>query len=216
MSKLSEEEKERLRQADLEELKRATLEKNHSDPERQGREVVPEVRLVSPDLENPETSPVPEQPDSGTSQEQVETPEAVPMLKTMGNEEFFTRLREYRRPARGFRRSVRVTDEAFSAVTHCALTHSVNKSIVLSFLLTQFLPRSQENVAEYLTSEPKNAVRERDLTFFEPPELADRLEAVCTSVGIPKTYLIENLILHHLPGVTKIYPPRRALRRRGG
>jgi hypothetical protein len=149
--------------------------------------------------------PGPERPTKGVSGGASPPPLASTLLEG---------IKGYRRPEGAARVSIRVTAEVFSAVTACAFGCKVDKVAVTSCLLERCLPESEEETPEYLVREPKKAARDRDLTFFETPELSDRLNAVCSCFGVPKAYLVENLILRELPAAPRLYPPKRAVRGR--
>jgi hypothetical protein len=124
-------------------------------------------------------------------------------------------MKGFQRPAGATRNNVRVTEQAFSTVTGYAVTHNLDKIVVVSSLLEAYLPKDPAKTAEYLLREPRKGVRNRDLTYVEYSALTERFNEVCATHGLPRAVIVENLILHQLPAVAKIYPPRRQFRRRG-
>jgi hypothetical protein len=238
--KLTEEEKESQRQADLERLKQQTLENNKSFDPRLARRS--SVQLLTPaPKETGETAlPAAAQPakEAGASPENLPIPESTAQRSfeivrseehppapedrikppSSTEESMAEKMLKLRRAADATKNNVRVTERVFSYVTDYAIARGVDKINIVTYLLYVHLPKkgqSAKSTPEYLMKEPPEGLRNRDLTFFEDPGLTERLGWVSSTYGLPRVDIIENIILNNLPIVEKKYPPKRRRKRRG-
>jgi hypothetical protein len=245
--KLTDEEKEKQRQADLARLRQQTLENNKSFDPRLARR--PNVQLYSPTVTPglvTATKEPEEFPPSAAVQPTVETGQAIenpPVPQSLvetpselirseerppasaerikppasTEESMAEKMLKLKRAADATKNNVRVTEQVFSCVTDYAVIRGVDKVNVVTYLLYAHLPKkgqSSKSTPEYLTKEPPEGPRNRDLTYFEDPGLIERLSWVSSTHGLPRVDIIENIILNNLPIVEKNYPPKRRRKRR--
>jgi hypothetical protein len=224
--KLTEEEKEKQRQADIERLRLQTLENNKSFDPRLIRR--PSVQLYSPTStpglvtsaakETEEFPPSVEKPSELVrSEERPPTPAERIKPPSSIEESTAEKMLKLKRAADATKNNVRVTEQVFSCVTDYAIIRGIDKVNVVTYLLYAHLPKkgqSSKSTPEYLIKEPPEGPRNRDLTYFEDPGLTERLSWVSSTYGLPRVDIIENIILNNLPIVEKKYPPKRRRKRR--
>jgi hypothetical protein len=239
--KLTEEEKEKQRQADIERLRLQTLENNKSFDPRLIRR--PSVQLYSPTstpglvtsaAKETEEFPLSETghavenalvPHSSVekpselvrSEERPPTPAERIKPPSSIEESTAEKMLKLKRAADATKNNVRVTEQVFSCVTDYAIIRGIDKVNVVTYLLYAHLPKkgqSSKSTPEYLIKEPPEGPRNRDLTYFEDPGLTERLSWVSSTYGLPRVDIIENIILNNLPIVEKKYPPKRRRKRR--
>jgi len=219
--KLSDEEKARLREAELDKLKQSLFESNKStDPRLVVAAVQPSVSLmapIAPQIEQPEVSEggerypaqFVEQPQPAPVQPAVELP--VQPIETSLAEA----IRKFRAPDEVVRSNVRVSEDVFSRVTAFFANNPASKLDILTYLLFTYLPRPTPSgrVPPWLLEIPPENLRRFNLVYLEDRSLSDRFTQITTVHGVTRVDLIENIVRHCLPPAGRVYPPKRRRRR---
>lgn len=219
--KLSDEEKARLREAELEKLKQSLFESNKStDPRLVTAAVQPSVSLmvpIAPQVERPEVS------EGGEKHlaQSIEQPQGLPVQTAVElpvqpiETSLAEAIRKFRAPDEVVRSNVRVSDEVFSRVTGFFANNPVSKLDILTYLLFTYLPRPTPSgrIPPWLLEVPPESLRRFNLVYLEDRSLSDRFTQITTIHGVTRVDLIENIVRHCLLPAGRIYPPKRRRRR---
>jgi hypothetical protein len=222
--KLTEQQKEEQRQAEMEKLRRDMLGENNPslDPRLATRSVgllsqtkQPERSTVFKPVEQPAPAPVgltePRPP--VTKSEFPSDPKVVlPSIDASSAAE----MRNFKASENATKNNVRVTEQVFNTVAGFHSKHrGLDKLNIVSYLLHRHLPKRTQPtraVPEYLTKEPPMAPRTKNLSFFEDQSLRERLDGLVETSGAPRVDIIENIILHNLPAPERTFRSKRRRR----
>jgi hypothetical protein len=121
--------------------------------------------------------------------------------------------REYPFPETLSRGSVRVSEDVFSRVTMIFANQRIDKILVLSYLLYNYVPaEGSHRVPKWLLDAPPKVPRPRILVFMKDESLAKRLSDTAIRFGVTEADIIENIVRKHLPEAPFQYKPKRRMR----
>jgi hypothetical protein len=140
---------------------------------------------------------------------------ASPTVQVLFNQ-LEPQVRDFRIPARAKKRSVAVSEDVFSRVSHFSFaSDGLDKGLILSYLLDRYIPKEigqGTSVARWLMREPEIEDRIRYLPFYEDVKLKRRLAGLKEFYGLSKVTLIENVVSQALPASPHNVPPTRRRR----
>jgi hypothetical protein len=121
--------------------------------------------------------------------------------------------REYAYPETLGRGSVRVSEDVFSRVTMIFANQRIDKILVLSYLLYNYVPgEGAQRFPKWLLDTPPKVPRPRILVFIKDVSLAKRLSDTAIRFGVSEADIIENIARKHLPEAKFQYKPKRRMR----
>jgi hypothetical protein len=129
-------------------------------------------------------------------------------------------IAEIARAARAFaypetlgRGSVRVSEDVFSRITMIFAKQRIDKILVLSYLLYNYVPvEGLQRVSRWLLEPPPKMPRPRILVFIKDESLARRLSDTAIRFGVTEADIVENIVRKHVPEAPFQYKPKRRMR----
>jgi hypothetical protein len=229
-------EKAKLRQAELENMRRAVVAALPENDQEligvvAGRQISlnpfappPTKALETPSVLEPQPEPAPVQTEV-VALEQPQ-PSKAAKLATLGvasdpaREALFDeierglRLKRRRREPGARRVTVTVSEEVFSAVSYLAYARDMDKVEVLTFLLQLHLPPAEiESIPNWLQkSELETTRKECHLSFFEDLDLKRSLSWLELRFELYKVDVIESIVQRYLPKAPFLVRPKRKLK----
>ena len=165
--------------------------------------------------DEPATADVPRAEEPGRLRKFPTATVASPTVQVLFNQ-LEPQVRDFRIPARAKKRSVAVSEDVFSRVSHFSFaSDGLDKGLILSFLLDRYIPKEiaqETSVARWLMREPEKEDRIRYLPFYEDVKLKRRLAGLKEFHGLSKVTLIENVVSQALPPSPHNVPPTRRRR----